>query len=217
MSDRTDDEPPAEPESNEPRPAEPEPGKAAPTAPPRRRKTLREAAREAAEAEEPRRELEGETVFYEPGGAWWTVAIGPLLVLAVLIMEITGPGPVHWPVLLVFGVVIVGFSLLQLYAARKHVTVRLTDTGLQQGEEIIGIDEIELIYPENRGSDAQDWESAPALGELSAVPRRRKGVGLKLANGKLVQAWARDVERFRQELNEAHLAHRLGMPPRPGD
>jgi hypothetical protein len=32
-----------------------------------------------------------------------------------------------------------------------------------------------------------------------------------MANGKLAQAWARDVERLRIELTEAHLAVKMGL------
>lgn len=162
---------------------------------------------------------EGETLFYEPGGAWWVVAIGPVLCLIVLIMEIIGGGQLHWPALLAFAVLIGGFSLLQVYAARTHVSVRLTEASLRQGAQTIRLDEIEEIFPENHGHEHAKWESAPALGELSAVPRRRGGVGVKLSGGRLAQAWARDVDRFRSELVQAHQAVQMGLGPkrRPGD
>ena len=156
----------------------------------------------------------GEVLFYEPGGSWWVVAIGPVLIGAVLAMEISGPGQVHWPVLIIFGLIIIGFSVVQVIAARRHVSVELTELTLRQGVRIIALDEIDTIYPENNGPDAKDWESARALGELHGVPRRRRGVGLKLADGSLAQAWARDVQRFRRELTEAHTAVALGLPPR---
>ncbi|QUD81793.1 hypothetical protein J8M97_18800 [Gordonia polyisoprenivorans] len=156
----------------------------------------------------------GEVLFYEPGGSWWVVAIGPVLIGAVLAMEISGPGQVHWPVLIIFGLIIIGFSVVQVIAARRHVSVELTELTLRQGVRVIALDEIDTIYPENNGADAKDWESARALGELHGVPRRRRGIGLKLADGSLAQAWARDVQRFRRELTEAHTAVALGLPPR---
>ncbi|EGD55361.1 hypothetical protein [Gordonia neofelifaecis] len=156
----------------------------------------------------------GATLLYEPGGSWWVVAIGPVLIIATLIMEILGKGRIHWEVLTIFGVVLIGFSLLQVIAARQHVSMRLTETTLREGTETIEIADIVKIFPENTGPETQDWESAPALGELHAVPRRRKGIGLRLANGRLVQAWARDVGRLRIELTEAHMAVKMGLPPR---
>lgn len=156
---------------------------------------------------------EGEELFYEAGGSWWVVAIGPVMIAAVLILEIVGGGRIHWPVLTIFGVVLVGFALLQVAAARQHVSVRLTETTLRQGAQTIGLNEIAEVYPANRSAEHKKWESARALGELPAVPRRRKGVGVKLTNGKLAQAWARDVDVFRTELTQAHLAVQLGLAP----
>ncbi|MFT3716833.1 MAG: DUF3093 domain-containing protein [Gordonia sp. (in: high G+C Gram-positive bacteria)] len=155
----------------------------------------------------------GRTLFFERGGSPWIVAIGPIMVAAVLIMEIIGGGRVHWPILTLFGVILIGFSWMQYAAARQHVTVRLTETTLRQGARIVALEDIEKVYPENRTDIPEKWESARALGELPAVPRRRKGVGVKLSDGKLAQAWARDVDRFRTELTEAVLAVKLGMGP----
>ena len=159
-------------------------------------------------------ETEGEVLFYEPGGSWWVVTIGPLLCLALLIVEIFGEGKVHWLALLIFAAVIGGFSLIQVYAARSHVTVRLTETTLRQGAQTIALDEIDEIFPQNNSPEHQKWESAPALGELTAVPRRRKGVGIQLRSGRLAQAWARDVDHFRSELTQAHQAITLGLGPK---
>ncbi|MFW0795234.1 DUF3093 domain-containing protein [Gordonia sp. CPCC 205515] len=157
---------------------------------------------------------EGEVLFAEPGGSWWVVLIGPILIGAVLAMEISGPGQVHWLVLAIFGLILTGFSFVQVKAARTHVSVRLTETTLQQGTRRLPLADIAKIYPANNSPEHQDWESARALGELPAVPRRRKGVGVKLADGTIAQAWARDVERFRTELTEAHQAVQMGLPPR---
>lgn len=156
----------------------------------------------------------GEVLFAESGGSWWVVAIGPILIGAVLAMEISGPGQVHWPVITIFGLIVIGFSVVQVFAARRHVSVELTETTLRQGTRTVALADIERIYPENNGAAPQKWESAPALGELHGVPRRRKGVGVELSTGAIAQAWARDVTRFRTELSEAHLAVRLGLPPR---
>ncbi|MGZ8177033.1 DUF3093 domain-containing protein [Williamsia sp. SKLECPSW1] len=156
----------------------------------------------------------GDVLFRESGGSWWVVLLGPALIAAVVAVEASGPGRVHWPVLSIFFVVLTGFSALQVYAARRHVSVELTEATLRQGERTIVLSEVATIHPENTGGDAQEWESAPALGELSGVPRRRKGVGLTLTSGALVQAWARDHQRFRQELTEAVMAVQMGLGPR---
>ncbi|MCF8570049.1 EbsA family protein [Gordonia sp. HY002] len=155
----------------------------------------------------------GETLFYEEGGSKWIIAIGPVMLALTLALEIAGGGRIHWEVLTIFGVILIGFSIMQVVAARRHVSVRLTEETLRQGTRVIDLADIVKIYPENTGTEAQNWEAAPALGELHAVPRRRKGIGVKLADGKLAQAWARDVDRFRTELTEAQLAVAMGLPP----
>ncbi|WP_439031778.1 DUF3093 domain-containing protein [Gordonia terrae] len=156
----------------------------------------------------------GEVLFYEPGGSWWVVLIGPFLVGGVLAMEIAGPGQVHWPVLAIFFVILLGFSVVQVSAARRHVSVELTETTLRQGAVTIPLSDIAKILPPNHSAAPEDWESASALGELHGVPRRRKGIGVEMVSGTLAQAWARDVERFRGELSQAHEAVRMGLPPR---
>ncbi|MGW6035338.1 DUF3093 domain-containing protein [Gordonia terrae] len=156
----------------------------------------------------------GEVLFAESGGSWWVVLIGPILVGAVLAVEITGPGQVHWPVLMIFFVLLLGFSLVQVSAARRHVSVELTETTLRQGAVTTPLADIRKIFPPNHGHAPEDWESASALGELHGVPRRRKGIGVELTSGTLAQAWARDVERLRSELTQAHEAVRLGLPAR---
>lgn len=155
----------------------------------------------------------GETLFYEQGGSWALAVVGGALILGVLIMEIIGPGQVHWPVLIIFFVIFVGFGWLQKAAAQRHVSVHLTETTLRQGAQTVNLADIERVYPENTSNEHQKWESALALGELPAVPRRRKGVGVKMKTGKFAQAWARDVDRFRTELTQAHLAVKMGLTP----
>ena len=50
--------------------------------------------------------------------------------------------------------------------------------------------------------EPKKWQESRALGELSGVPRRRVGVGLRLTGRRTVQAWARDHRRFRAVLSE---------------
>lgn len=154
-------------------------------------------------------------LFKEIGGSYWTAAIGPVLCLVVFIVELsTGNHQTHWPVLLIFAVIIGGFSYMQTAAARQHVSVLLTDEFLVQGAQTIDVADIAEILPANTGSETQKWEVARPLGELSAVPRRRKGIGVVLKDGSTRQAWARNVEMLRSELTQAHQAIEMGIPPR---
>ncbi|QBJ95719.1 hypothetical protein ERC79_06865 [Rhodococcus sp. ABRD24] len=144
-------------------------------------------------------------LFYEPGGRWRVVAYGPVFCVIALVIELfTGP-VVHWFALALFAAMLAGIVYVQVAAARRHVSVLLTDTTLRQGAEELPLSDIEAILPE-ADSDADEperWESARSLGELSGVPRRRTGIGLRLRGGSLVQAWARDDEVLREELTAA--------------
>lgn len=160
-------------------------------------------------------------LFKEIGGSYWAASIGPVLCLVVFFVELfTGNHQTHWPVLLIFAVIIGGFSYMQTAAARQHVSVLLTDEFLLQGAQTVQVGDIAEILPANTGSETQKWEVAKPLGELSAVPRRRKGIGVVMRDGSTRQAWARDVEALRSELTQAHQAIAMGIPPRradPGD
>ncbi|WP_054815962.1 hypothetical protein [Nocardia arizonensis] len=153
-------------------------------------------------------------LFAEPGARWRTVAYGPVLCLAVLVAELVSGGPVHWFALIFCGALIAGFVWLQVLAGRRHVSVELTGTGLREGTETLPLSGIAEIMPERDDDswDDDDWESARALGELTGVPRRRTGIGLRLRDGGYVQAWARDHRGLR-----AALGHALAAPSEPAD
>ena len=143
-------------------------------------------------------------VFSEPGARWRSVAYGPLLCLIVLILElIFGRGPVHWFGLTFCAVLLAGFVTLQVVAGKRHVSVELTDTALRQGSETLPLDSVARVLPEHdeESWDEDPWQSSRALGELTGVPRRRTGVGLKLRDGAMVQAWAKNHRELRAQLD----------------
>jgi len=112
---------------------------------------------------------------------------------------------VHWFALIFCAALIAGFVVLQVIAGQRHVSVELTDTALREGTETLPLAAIDAVLPERdeESWDDEDWESARSLGELSGVPRRRKGIGLRLGDGDLVQAWAKDHRGLRAALTTA--------------
>ncbi|WP_330250645.1 hypothetical protein OG874_31135 [Nocardia sp. NBC_00565] len=149
---------------------------------------------------------DGTTIlFAEPGARWRSVAYGPLLCLIVLILEMLTSADVHWFALVFCAALIAGFVVLQVIAGQRHVSVELTDTALRDGTETLALALIDAVLPERdeESWDDEDWESARSLGELSGVPRRRKGIGLRLVDGELVQAWAKDHRGLRAALTTA--------------
>ena len=157
--------------------------------------------------------------FAEPGAHWRAVTYGPLICLIVLILELTlGHGPVHWFGLAFCALLLAGFVSLQVVAGKRHVSVELTGTSLREGTETLDLDRIAAILPEpdEESWDDEDWQSARALGELAGVPRRRKGIGLKLRDGGLVQAWARDHRGLREQLTAAVEERAVGASKQSG-
>jgi hypothetical protein len=101
-----------------------------------------------------------------------------------------------------------GMLAIQVKAARIHTSVELSGDTLRQGTETLRIADIVMIYPEAKRptgwgkQQPEKWQDSRALGELSGVPRRRVGIGLRLTGRRTVQAWARDHRRLRAVLNE---------------
>ncbi|MEV0356684.1 hypothetical protein AB0H71_11530 [Nocardia sp. NPDC050697] len=144
-------------------------------------------------------------LFAEPGARWRSVAYGPVLCAIVLVLELATGAQPHWFALIFCGSAIGGFVALQVVAGQRHVSVELTPEHLRQGTEIVPLPTIAAVLPERDEDDWDDldWESARALGELHGVPRRRTGIGLKLRDGALVQAWARNHRGLRAALETA--------------
>ncbi|MGN7134070.1 hypothetical protein ACTHQY_12455 [Rhodococcoides corynebacterioides] len=146
-----------------------------------------------------------DALFVEWGARWRTLAWGPLFCLLALVVELTTGPVVHWIALAVIAVVLMGFTAIQIVAARRHVTVILTADELTQGTENVAVADIAEVYPEPdyaaNGNTLEKWQSARVLGELSGVPRGRTAVGLRLRGQGLVQAWAKDDETLREHLD----------------
>lgn len=146
-------------------------------------------------------------LFHEPGGRWRMLAWGPAFCLVVLVVELFSGPVIHWFGLALFSVILVGFTYLQLRAARTHASVELDAKQLRQGTETVDIGDIAEIFPPATYDvgeyEPKKWETARVLGELSGVPRKRHGVGLRLVGGGLVQAWAKDDDGLRVALETA--------------
>jgi hypothetical protein len=151
-------------------------------------------------------------LFYEPGATWWWLLAGPLAGISMALIQLSAGYGIQWLVPGIFFVLVTGFLWIQVKAARIHTSVELTPDHLRQGEERISIDDIVRIYPEATGAEPAKWQSSRALGELTGVPRGRKGIGLKLTNDRSAQAWARKHQRLRAELTRL-VEERI--PPEP--
>jgi hypothetical protein len=155
-----------------------------------------------------------EPLFHEAGASWYWVLAGPIAAATMLGIEINaGIGPqLLIPVL--FLVLVSGFLAVQVKAARIHTSVELTAETLRQGTETIDIGSIMRIFPEPESeAEPAKWQSARALGELTGVPRGRTGIGLKLTEGRMAQAWARRHRELRTALTDLLEQRSADRPP----
>ncbi|BBZ25617.1 hypothetical protein [Mycolicibacter hiberniae] len=147
-------------------------------------------------------------LFFESGASWYWVLFGPISAgLLLVIQHSSGFG--FQPLVPAILLVLVSLMLaIQVKAARIHTSVELTEDTLRQGTETIRVADIVALYPEAERPTGwgkqvlQKWQESRALGELSGVPRRRVGIGLRLRGRRTVQAWARDHRRLRAALGE---------------
>lgn len=145
-------------------------------------------------------------LFHEAGASWYWVLAGPATGLAMVMIEkSSGYG---WQLLVpgFFLVLVTGFVAVQVKAARIHTSVELTEQTLRQGTETIRVVDIVHVYPDPEhsvasGKELARWQSARALGELTGVPRGRAGIGLRLTEGRIAQAWARRHRQLRAALD----------------
>jgi hypothetical protein len=141
-----------------------------------------------------------EVLYYEQGASWYWLLAGPAAGIAMALVQLSAGYGIQLLVPAIFFVLVTGFLAIQVKAARIHTSVELTPEYLRQGTERLGVDAIVRIYPEPKGPDEPKWQSARALGELTGVPRGRKGIGLKLTNDRAAQAWARKHHELRAAL-----------------
>ncbi|MCW2593686.1 MAG: hypothetical protein JWQ86_6113 [Mycobacterium sp.] len=144
--------------------------------------------------------LTDEVLFEEPGASWWWLLVGPGSAGAMMFIQASSGLGFQPLVPGIFFVLVTGFLAIQLKAARIHTSVELTPRYLRQGAETLLIREILKVYPPASGPEVPKWQSARALGELTGVPRRRTGIGLKLSDDRSAQAWARKHQQLRTAL-----------------
>jgi hypothetical protein len=159
--------------------------------------------------------VEQEPLFYEQGASWSWLLAGPASGITMLLIQLKGGAGIQLLVPMIFLVLVTGFLWLQVHAARIHTSVELTAESLRQGTEVIPVRTIVAVFPEaehtvKSGELLEKWQTSRALGELSGIPRGRKGVGIKLTGDRTAQAWARKHRQLREALTR--LVEERGAP-----
>jgi hypothetical protein len=134
-------------------------------------------------------------LFAEPGSSWWPVLWGPVFAGAGAALE-AGTGEVHTVAWVLVGIGLAGVAAIWVHTRRRLLSVRLTRTSLTQGQESLEVRRI--VKVDEVGTPA----GARVLGGGWTVPRKFTGVPVRLDDGSVVLAWARDGEGLRSALRE---------------
>lgn len=134
------------------------------------------------------------TLFFERGSTWWPLLWGPGFCALGVAVELTTAGPVHWWGWTVGVLVLLAVTLVWVSFRRSTLRVLLTATELHVGKDTVEVAEIVGVQEE----DAP--QSARVLGDHLTVPAKRSPVPLRMADGTVVLAWARDAAALRAAL-----------------
>ncbi|GAA5104306.1 hypothetical protein [Haloechinothrix salitolerans] len=148
--------------------------------------------------------------YEEPAASWWALLFGPGFALVGILFEVLTPGPVLFPVWLIAALALTGFTAMWVYARKRYAVVRLTSELLRQGEESLPVERIAAILDEHdEGESGTEDDSAArpprasrVLGGGLAAPRKYDELPLRLDDGRVVLAWARDGQALRTALRE---------------
>jgi hypothetical protein len=132
-----------------------------------------------------------QTRYLELGAAWTPLLYGPGFAVLGAIAELATGGPVHVIAWVLVGLGLAAITAPWINARRRFHTVRVTSTALWQGREELPLDRIAEV------TDVGVPAGARVLGGGWSVPRRYDELPVRLDDGTVVLAWARDGEALR--------------------
>jgi hypothetical protein len=124
-------------------------------------------------------------LYHESGSSWWPLLWGPVFALAGAGVEALS-GPVHGALWVLTGLGLAVCAFVWVSARRRVCSVWLTAAELTQGREALAVAKIAAV--EDVGSPV----GARVLGGGWSVPKRFAEVPVRLADGSVVLAWAKD-------------------------
>ncbi|GGN17837.1 hypothetical protein GCM10011609_68520 [Lentzea pudingi] len=128
-------------------------------------------------------------LYRESGSSWWPLLWGPAFAVAGYLVElITGPASVAlWAIV---GLLLTVCAVVWVHLRVKTGSMELTAEEAQFGREKIPVAMIEACQ------DVGAPTGAKVLGGGWSVPKGTTAVPLRLVDGTVVLAWARDPEAF---------------------
>ncbi|SEP41509.1 hypothetical protein [Amycolatopsis saalfeldensis] len=136
------------------------------------------------------------TLYSEAGVGWLALVWGPLFALLGALAELATGGPVHTVAWIMIAIGLCALTLPWVYARRRFLSLEVTTHGLRQGREQLEAARIAAV------TDVGTPVGARVLGGGWTVPRKYDELPVKLDDGTVVLAWARDVEALRDALSE---------------
>ncbi|SDY58670.1 hypothetical protein SAMN05421504_10637 [Amycolatopsis xylanica] len=140
--------------------------------------------------------MSDEDRYREQAVSWLALIWGPVFALVGYLTELIGGGPRHGLTWIGVGLGLALITLPWAYARRRYLTVRVTRLELWQGREALPLGQIKEL------DDVGTPVGARVLGGGWTVPRKYDELPIRLEDGTVVLAWAKDVEALRDALNE---------------
>ncbi|WP_328606058.1 hypothetical protein OG943_39765 [Amycolatopsis sp. NBC_00345] len=141
------------------------------------------------------------TLYAEPGVGWLALVWGPLFALLGAVAELATGGPVHTVAWVMVAIGLCALTLPWVYARRRFLSLEVTTQGLRQGREQLEAARIADV------TGVGTPVGARVLGGGWTVPRKYDELPVKLDDGTVVLAWARDVEALQAALSELASAN----------
>ncbi|TDD92813.1 hypothetical protein E1202_02250 [Saccharopolyspora karakumensis] len=133
-------------------------------------------------------------LYSERGSSWWPVLWGPAFGLLGLLAEQLTLGPQHVAMWILVGLALAVCAAIWVYGRRRLLAVRLTTSELVLGREAVAVEKIADV------SDVGAPVGARVLGGSWTVPKGTGEIPLRLTDGTVVLAWAKEHEELSAEL-----------------
>jgi hypothetical protein len=134
------------------------------------------------------------TVYREVGARGTTLLSGPLFALAGYLLELLAGDRPHLVTWVCVALGLLAFTALWVYARRRFLAVRVTAGALWQGRECLPV--ARIVELDDVGAPA----GTRVLGGGWSAPRTYEQLPLRLDDGTVVLAWARDAGALRHAL-----------------
>jgi hypothetical protein len=127
-----------------------------------------------------------EISYTEPGASWSVLLYGPGFAVLGAVAELVMGGPVHGIAWVLTGLGLAAITAPWAHARRRFLSVRVTGTSLWQGREELSLERVAAV------TDVGAPAGARVLGGGWSTPRKFDEVPIRLDDGTVVLAWARD-------------------------